>query len=102
MYDVVLFVLGVALAEVATTTRLRDWSWYATALALALSLVAIAGARRAAHRRQVRDLENARRDGYKKGVAAFTAAGSDELNWFAHALEEFYRRYCVGEGLLAN
>jgi hypothetical protein len=102
MYDVVLFVLGVALAEVATTMRLRDWSWYAISITLALLMGAIAGARRAAHRRQVRDLENARRDGYKKGVAAFTAAGSDELNWFDHALEVFYQRYCVDEGLLAN
>ena len=43
MYDLVLFVLGVALAEVATTTRLRDWSWHAVIITLTLTIVAVAG-----------------------------------------------------------
>ena len=102
MYDLVLFVLGVALAEVATTTRLRDWSWHAIIITLILTIVAVAGARRAAQRRRDRELYDAERRGEEKGRKAFKGAGKDELRWFDHALEVFYNRYCTDELLLAN
>ena len=102
MYDLVLFVLGVALAEVATTTRLRDWSWHAVIITLILTIVAVAGARRASQRRRDRELYDAERRGEEKGRKAFKGAGKDELRWFDHALEVFYNRYCTDELLLAN
>jgi hypothetical protein len=102
MYDLVLFVLGVALAEVATTTRLRDWSWHAVIVTLTLTIVAVAGARRASQRRRDRELYEAERRGEEKGRKAFKGAGKDELRWFDHALEVFYNRYCTDELLLAN
>ena len=102
MYDLVLFVLGVALAEVATTTRLRDWSWHAVIGTLTLTIVAVAGARRAAQRRRDRELDQAERKGFTRGFKAFKGAGKDELRWFDHALEVFYNRYCTDELLLAN
>jgi hypothetical protein len=102
MYDLVLFVLGVALAEVATTTRLRDWSWHAVIGTLTLTIVAVAGARRASQRRRERELDQAERKGFTRGFKAFKGAGKDELRWFDHALEVFYNRYCTDELLLAN
>ena len=84
MYDLVLFVLGVALAEVATTTRLRDWSWHAVIITLILTIVAVAGARRASQRRRDRELDQAERKGFTRGFKAFRGAGKDELLSLIH------------------
>ena len=59
MYDLVLFVLGVALAEVATTTQIEGLVRHTVIITLILTIVAVAGARRASQRRRDRELRRA-------------------------------------------
>ena len=106
MHVPVLAVLGGALFEavarsVGCGTHFR-LGWVVWGFLIALGAAWAAGEwRRAARAEEKRDFENYRM-GHEAGKRAFTSAGSDELNWFDHAMQIFYAKYCSDERLLSN